>query len=35
MALVRTSDFEARKFGQKQILRQFGQVHSEDWSRTS
>jgi hypothetical protein len=34
-ALVRTSDLEIGKFGQMQILRQFGQVLNEGWSRAS
>jgi hypothetical protein len=34
-ALVRTSNFEIGKFGQMQILRQFGQVPNEGWGRAS
>jgi hypothetical protein len=34
-ALVRTSDLEIGKFDQMQILRQFGQVLNEGWSRAS
>ncbi len=33
VALVRTSDFEIGKFGEKQMLRQFGQVPGDGWSR--
>lgn len=33
MALIRTSDFEIGKFGEKQMLRQFGQVPGDGWSR--